>query len=339
MDSYSITERWGRYHGSIRVGRSGLDWIIACLVKLRSWNFSKQHFFKRFHKNYKILECSSRLNKAGCFVEISEYHNGARRGCLRVPEGFHKGGWAFLERKLCDFFLGKLVSRPGKEVDAGSGRFAKPTGNPRNQVWKDFNGHVKLGSDLDLEKQFPKLASTLNQEGFGGFDFIPKTNISTHLVSGRPTRVSTLKWTRAHFSLHISMNLDGTGQCEVKWANFVQPKSVLDDKTSTELGPVKQADGGSFKQAQEDHFGGIAHLKLYLSKKITHLKLQGLPRPCERGEGSGLPVSIKKSNLGSGEMGEEFSTSDGGSDTAVQMGVSGEMGGASLISSEPERAM
>ena len=96
MDSYSITERWGRYHGSIRVGRSGLDWIIACLVELRSWNFSKQHFFKRFHENYKILECSSRLNKGGCFVDISEYHNGARRGCLRVPEGFHKGGWAFL---------------------------------------------------------------------------------------------------------------------------------------------------------------------------------------------------------------------------------------------------
>ena len=33
MDSYSITKRWGRYHGSIRVGRSGLDWIIACLVE------------------------------------------------------------------------------------------------------------------------------------------------------------------------------------------------------------------------------------------------------------------------------------------------------------------
>ena len=108
-------------------------------------------------------------------MEISEYHNGARHGCLRIPEGFHKGGWAFLERKLCHFFFGKHVSRPGKEMDAGGGRFAKPTGIPRNQVWKDINGHVKLGSDLDLEKQFPKLSGTLNQkEGFGGFDFIQK---------------------------------------------------------------------------------------------------------------------------------------------------------------------
>ena len=34
MDAYAITENSGRYHGSIRVGRSGLDWIIACLVEL-----------------------------------------------------------------------------------------------------------------------------------------------------------------------------------------------------------------------------------------------------------------------------------------------------------------
>ena len=53
--------------------------------------------------------------------------------------------------------------------------------------------------------------------------------------------MSTLKWTRTHFSLHISVDLDGRGQREVKWANFVQPKSGLNDKTSTELGPVKQA--------------------------------------------------------------------------------------------------
>ena len=51
MDSYSIIEKQGKHHGSIRVGRLGLDSIIACLVELCCWNFSKQHFFKQFHKN------------------------------------------------------------------------------------------------------------------------------------------------------------------------------------------------------------------------------------------------------------------------------------------------
>ena len=39
MDSYS-TEKQGKNHGSIRVVRSGLDWIIACLVELCCWDFS-----------------------------------------------------------------------------------------------------------------------------------------------------------------------------------------------------------------------------------------------------------------------------------------------------------
>ena len=38
----------------------------------------------------------------------------------------------------------------------------------------------------------------------------------------------------------------------VKWANFVQPKSVKDVIAPTRLGPVKQAHGGPIKQAQDD---------------------------------------------------------------------------------------
>ena len=37
----------------------------------------------------------------------------------------------------------------------------------------------------------------------------------------------------------------------VKWANFVQLKTVKDVITTTELGPVKQAQDGPIKQAQD----------------------------------------------------------------------------------------
>ena len=60
--------------------------------------------------------------------------------CVSQKESFHKGGWAFLEGKLCDFFLGKSASRPGKEVAAGGGPFEKSICNPRNHFWKEFNG-------------------------------------------------------------------------------------------------------------------------------------------------------------------------------------------------------
>ena len=67
------------------------------------------------------------------------------------------------------------TSRPGKEVIASGGGFGKSTCNSRNQVWEEFNRHVKSGSDLCLEKQFPNLFGNINQkERFGGFDFIQK---------------------------------------------------------------------------------------------------------------------------------------------------------------------
>ena len=75
------------------MGRLGLDWIIACLADLDQWNFRKQPFFKRLGENSKLLEFASRSNKGGLFVEISKYHNGARKGYLWVLEGTKIDEW------------------------------------------------------------------------------------------------------------------------------------------------------------------------------------------------------------------------------------------------------
>nr|POF08639.1 hypothetical protein CFP56_39757 [Quercus suber] len=230
MDAYAITENRGRYHSSIRVGRSGLDWTIACLVELCRWDFSKKHFFKRFHERYKILEFSSRSNKSGLFVEISEYHNGARRGCLCIPEGKNKGGWAFFELKLREFFLGKSASRPGKEVVAGGGGLETSTRNSRNQIWKNLNGGVNSGRELCLEYQFPNIPRNLNQkESFGGFDFLQNSN--KHPINSYPLCGPSARWTQAHFSLKITAAFDGHTQRQVRWSTFVKP-------TGAKLGPV-----------------------------------------------------------------------------------------------------
>ena len=198
MDAYAITENRGRYHGSIRVGRSGLDWIIACLVELCHWDFSKKHFFKRFHEQYKLLEFSSRSNKSGLFVEISKYHNRARRGCLCVPEGRNRGGWAFFEMKLREYFLGKSASRLGKEAVAGGGGLEKSTGNSRNQIWKNLNGDMKSGRELCLENRFPNIPRKLNQkESFRGFDFLQNSNRLP--INSCPLRGLVARWTQAHF--------------------------------------------------------------------------------------------------------------------------------------------
>lgn len=86
---FPLLNAGGKFHVSILVCQLGLDWIIACLSELSRWDFRKQHLYKRYWESFKCLEITSRSNN-GAFVEISEYHNGAGRGCLCVPEGVKK---------------------------------------------------------------------------------------------------------------------------------------------------------------------------------------------------------------------------------------------------------
>ena len=96
------------FHGWVE--RTGLDWVIVCLVEIGRWNFSKQpfFFFIWLHENLKTLKITSRSNKGDLSVEISGYHNGAKRGCLQVPIEVKTGDWA------CEFFFGL-----GKEARRG----------------------------------------------------------------------------------------------------------------------------------------------------------------------------------------------------------------------------
>ena len=71
-----------------------------------------------------------------------------------VPQkDFVRVAGLFLKGSCVNFSWEKSTSRLGKEVVAGGGGFGKSIGNSRSHFWKDFNGHVKSGNDLFLEKQ------------------------------------------------------------------------------------------------------------------------------------------------------------------------------------------
>ena len=194
------------------MGRLGLDWIIACLADLDQWNFRKQPFFKRLHENSKLLDFTSRSNKGGLFVEISEYHNGTRRSCLWVPQGTNIGNWALFGRRLRDYFLGKMTTGLERKVVAGGSESDKAIDMQKSQVWKKLNGHENKGSDLRFVKHLPNITGQCNQfEPLGGFDFSIKSISTSVSTAGKPVRASHLKWTQAHFSLKISVDLVGEG--------------------------------------------------------------------------------------------------------------------------------
>ncbi|KAF3954596.1 hypothetical protein CMV_020078 [Castanea mollissima] len=159
---------------------------------LDQWNFRKQPFFKRLHENSKFLVFTSRSNKGSLFVEISEYHNGARRGCLRVPEGTKIGSWALFGRRLRDYFLGKTAGLE-KKVVAGGGEFEKAIDMQKSQVWKKLNGHKNKGSNLRFVKHLPNISGQCNQfEPLGGFDF-SKESISASVNSWQACTCKSFK--------------------------------------------------------------------------------------------------------------------------------------------------
>ena len=142
------------------------------------------------------MEITSRSNKGGVFVEISKYHNGARRGCLRVPKGTKIGGWALFGTRLCDHFLGKTIYGLEKKVVAGGGEFEKTVDMQKSQVWKKLKVQENKGSDSHFVKQFPDITDQINKsESLGGFDFTKKSSNASVSTAGRPVRASHLKWT------------------------------------------------------------------------------------------------------------------------------------------------
>nr|POE73585.1 hypothetical protein CFP56_44901 [Quercus suber] len=161
------------------------------------------------------------FNKGGLFVEIFEYHNGARRGCLRVPEGTKIGGWTLFGRRLRDYFLGKSNAGLVEKVVAKGGEFEKAGDMQNPQVWKKLNGHKNKGSNLRFVKYLPNITGQRNQfESLGGFDVSKKAISASVSTTGRPVRVSHLKWTQAHFCLKITIDLMGEGKRTVSWGKF-----------------------------------------------------------------------------------------------------------------------
>jgi hypothetical protein len=126
---YHITERRGKFYGSLWLSQDGLHWLLAEWSSLRQ-STDLKGFFRFYLTGYNILEVSCLQNHHGRFVEVAEYHGGAQRGGLRVPEGYRGKGWARFEREVSSFFLRLAApakqasgpSRNGNQVQVGKAR-------------------------------------------------------------------------------------------------------------------------------------------------------------------------------------------------------------------------
>uniref|UniRef100_A0A2N9GXU6 Reverse transcriptase domain-containing protein n=1 Tax=Fagus sylvatica TaxID=28930 RepID=A0A2N9GXU6_FAGSY len=116
MDPYNITERKGRYRGSLWVSNLGLRWLLDVFVKLRNPNQNTEGFFEFQRDGNKMLEISCHANRGGRFVEVSEYHSGNQQGCIRVPEGRRGAGWSVFEFQSRKYFLCETRHTPATQA-------------------------------------------------------------------------------------------------------------------------------------------------------------------------------------------------------------------------------
>jgi hypothetical protein len=112
MDPYHIMERRGRFRGSLWVALGGLRWLLDMLAKLHNQTQKLEGFFEFLRDGYRTIEFSCLSNRGGRFVEVAEYHSGALRGSIRIPEGRQGAGWSVFEFQVRKYFLGEVTIAP-----------------------------------------------------------------------------------------------------------------------------------------------------------------------------------------------------------------------------------
>ena len=137
-DPYHIVETKGKVRGSLWLGRKGLQWALGELGNLKHSSPTDTRIFKFMRDGYRTLELSCLSNRGGRYVELSEYHGGAQRGNLRIPEGRHGAGWIRFGTELTKYFLTKLES--GVSEQSGNG-IARQITAPVVETRKGSNGN------------------------------------------------------------------------------------------------------------------------------------------------------------------------------------------------------
>ena len=206
-----ITERRGKFFGSLWLDLTGLQWLLAQWASLRQVADSKW-FFRFYRTGYSILEFSCLQNHHGHFVEVAEYHGGAQRGGLRVPEGYRGKGWARFEREVRSFFLGMAVpamrSRNGKNAQLGELRESRDIPAIASQTYTMVNSGVHLNylGQARLDKDAP-----------------------------RPTRKTEFKWNPIRKTLRITYGADGQRYAEWVDLRFKAHGLKIGTQTKTQI--------------------------------------------------------------------------------------------------------
>ena len=188
----------------------GLKWLLNIIEQVRVKE-DKSGFFKFLRSSYSILKVSCLKNKGGRFLEIVDYHSGAQRGSIRIPEGAKSAGWKKITSEIWSFFLGREdKTDPPMLIPAGSGhgRGAK----------SEYGKPGALGSSRDSRKRNNLIAPikplAVTSDSYEGSN----SQVVLDLEAPRPTRKSTFMWNPTKNTLRIT-KIQGEA-CQAHWVTI-----------------------------------------------------------------------------------------------------------------------
>ena len=247
MDPYHIMECRGRFGGSLWIGIGGLRWILRVFAKVRTTMSPLEGFFEFFRDGYRVIEFSCLSNRSGRFMEVTEYHSGAHRGSIHIPEGRCGAGWSLFEFQVHKFFLGEIVvpaqfpvsQQPIVEVRRPAVGLMEDSNGAKRHFWNS----QKSRKIKENERYVPNIPITDTNRELGK----SKSRSFIHMAKTepRPTRSFHFEWRPKSKTLRINLK-NGTWK-EVEWVGLkpkqlLEPSKILNRPLSHNLSSEAQKD-------------------------------------------------------------------------------------------------
>jgi hypothetical protein len=230
---YLIKERRGRFQGSLWLNLLGLKWLLGVMEEVRIKE-NKKGFFQFLRSNYSTLEVSCLMNKGGRFLEIAEYHGGAQKGSLRVPEGPRGTGWRKLALEIGSFFLGRKEVKlapikpvvavpaggaPARTVKVMNGKSGVSGSSRDSRATKVRNGNSGVhGSSRDSRTPNISVAPITQRinlrDNYSNLNPLTHPTLPMNSDAPRPTRRFVFEWKPKKYTLRISKNVGEARQAQ-----------------------------------------------------------------------------------------------------------------------------
>ena len=259
---YHITEKRGRFVGSLWLGLKSLHWLINTWGLLRQTEDLKG-FFRFLRTEYSTLELSCLQNQNGRFVELCEYHGGAQHGGIRIPEGYRGKHWDRFVKELHSFFPNKASLA---EHHAGKSRTGQ--GKPNMEKRDPRAGLKPSVSELDILKSRDTRDSSKPSEGSSNVD-LPCARLNPNAPC--PTRLHEFEWQPLTKTLHITKEVDGKRRAE--WVGLRTKAIGLAQEISravTQAQTLALANGSANKEHDQEMGDPILEPSPTVNESVEH---------------------------------------------------------------------